>query len=46
MTKLGITTVLSLGIETDTANAEIQIHKPTGSSSIVLDKIVELTIII
>ena len=35
-TKLGITTALSLGIGTDTANAEIQIHKPTGSSSIVI----------
>ena len=35
-TKLGITTAISLGIGTDTANAEIQIHKPTGSSSIVI----------
>ena len=35
-TKLGVTTAISLGIGTDTANAEIQIHKPTGSSSIVI----------
>ena len=37
-TKLGVTTAISLGIGTDTANAEIQIHKPTGSSSIVVGK--------
>ena len=35
-TKLGVTTAISLGIGTNTANAEIQIHKPTGSSSIVI----------
>ena len=34
--KLGVSTATSIGVGTDTANAEIQIHKPTGSSSIVI----------
>ena len=34
--KLGVSTATSIGVGTDTANAEIQIHKPTGSSSIVV----------
>ena len=35
---LGVTTALSLGIGTDNANADIQIHKESASSSIVIGK--------
>ena len=35
---LGVTTVASLGVGTDTANANIQIHDATGASSIVIGK--------
>ena len=37
-TKLGVTTAISLGIGTDTANANIQIHNAVSSSSIVIGK--------
>jgi len=36
ITTVGVLTATSIGVGTDTANAEIQIHKPTGSSSIVI----------
>ena len=35
---LGVTTVASLGVGTDTANANIQIHDSSGASSIVIGK--------
>jgi len=35
---LGVTTVASLGVGTNTANANIQIHDATGASSIVIGK--------
>ena len=37
-TTAGIVTATSLGIGTDSANAEIQIHKASGSSSIVIGR--------
>tara|TARA_A100001011_G_scaffold134889_3_gene142211 strand:+ start:2155 stop:4980 length:2826 start_codon:yes stop_codon:yes gene_type:complete len=38
VTTAGIVTATSLGIGTDTANADIQIHKESGSSSIVIGR--------
>ena len=38
ITTVGVLTATSIGVGTDTANAEIQIHKASGSSSIVIGR--------